>query len=377
MSGPSTRTPIATALCGGVLRGRVRQFFWDACMADVFISYAEEDGQRVRILAQGIESIGYTVWWDRDIVGGARYRDTILTELNRARAVLVLWSPRSVRSDFVEDEAEHAKQAGKFIPLRTPDLDARDIPLGFRSRQTLLVDDFAGIAKALVPNPPGGASSAPKHRRPIDRSRPQELVDAVIAAVLDMRKGGGNVTAASALVGRYGARIVGAFAEVCHECAERRTPRVIFRWPNNVANPVRRILIDLFADPERTSPKVRKPAVPYELEFNWNKQAWENYVVVAVHRQRERAQASGLRASLEDLVGTPENPTHFRKVIEQLLAATPIGQEQVELQCLVRPGGPSLVVFEAALNGGAALITKQEGWRLVRPKFSVIGIAVD
>ena len=33
-------------------------------MADIFISYKREERARIVPLAQALESLGYTVWWD-------------------------------------------------------------------------------------------------------------------------------------------------------------------------------------------------------------------------------------------------------------------------------------------------------------------------
>ena len=39
-------------------------------MADVFISYASEDRDRVRPLAEALLSRGFNVWWDRSLSAG-------------------------------------------------------------------------------------------------------------------------------------------------------------------------------------------------------------------------------------------------------------------------------------------------------------------
>ena len=36
-------------------------------MADVFISYASEDRERVKPIVGSIEDAGFSVWWDRRI----------------------------------------------------------------------------------------------------------------------------------------------------------------------------------------------------------------------------------------------------------------------------------------------------------------------
>ena len=118
-------------------------------MADAFISYAREDRQIAERLTIWLAGIGYRVWWDRNLIAGARVSHAILEQLNLARVVFVIWSRHSVDSVFVEDEARVGSDAGKLIPLRTADLAVDQIPLGFRGYHTEFVNDFDGIARAL------------------------------------------------------------------------------------------------------------------------------------------------------------------------------------------------------------------------------------
>ena len=118
-------------------------------MADIFISYKSEERALPEALASDLRAAGYSVWWDVDLVGGAAFRAQILEKLNAARAVIVIWTPASVQSEFVLDEADHAKQQGKLIPVRLPELDPRHIPLGHRQAQTCLLSERPRILGAL------------------------------------------------------------------------------------------------------------------------------------------------------------------------------------------------------------------------------------
>ncbi|NOX96384.1 MAG: TIR domain-containing protein, partial [Alphaproteobacteria bacterium] len=42
-------------------------------MPDIFISYARADRDRIEMLSSALERKGYSVWWDRDIAGGAEF----------------------------------------------------------------------------------------------------------------------------------------------------------------------------------------------------------------------------------------------------------------------------------------------------------------
>lgn len=136
-------------------------------MADIFISYSQADRQTAHELAGFLESCGYDVWWDYDLVGGIQFRAQIRQQLEKARAAIVIWTPRSVESEWVIDEAEDAKSVKKLLPVRTPDLDFKAIPLGFRQLQTDPVDKPDRILKALdelgvkPSNPPAQPGAAP------------------------------------------------------------------------------------------------------------------------------------------------------------------------------------------------------------------------
>lgn len=118
-------------------------------MSDVFISYARADRDAVKALAAALEGYGYSVWWDRMLVGGSRFRSVILEQLNLARAVLVVWSKDSVKSHFVEDEAERARQVNKLIPVLSKNFDVASIPLGFGGYHAPLIDEFHRIIESL------------------------------------------------------------------------------------------------------------------------------------------------------------------------------------------------------------------------------------
>ena len=106
-------------------------------MADIFISYARHDREKIELLAEALIANGLSVWWDRQIGGGAEFSQIIETELCEAKTVIVAWSQHSVGSHWVRDEAEFARGLHKLLPLS---LDGVLPPLGFRQLHAI---DFA------------------------------------------------------------------------------------------------------------------------------------------------------------------------------------------------------------------------------------------
>lgn len=97
-------------------------------MADVFVSYKKEDQNRVQTIIEGLRASGIDVWWDQDIPAGAPWDETITTQLETAKCVVVVWSTLSVTAPFVKEEAGRAKARGVLVPVRIHDVEP---PIGF------------------------------------------------------------------------------------------------------------------------------------------------------------------------------------------------------------------------------------------------------
>lgn len=102
-------------------------------MADVFISYANEDRDLAGELARALDACGWSVWWDRKIIAGQSFDQAIEHELETAKSVVVLWSKHSIASEWVRNEAAAAAERGVLIPTL---IDNVKLPLEFRHKQT-------------------------------------------------------------------------------------------------------------------------------------------------------------------------------------------------------------------------------------------------
>ena len=98
-------------------------------MAQVFLSYAREDRARAVRIADAMEGAGHQVWWDRRIDAGSRFSAEIAEALKAADVVVVLWSPASIDSVWVQDEAAFGRDHGRLVPAMLGPIEP---PLGFR-----------------------------------------------------------------------------------------------------------------------------------------------------------------------------------------------------------------------------------------------------
>ncbi len=86
-------------------------------MTDVFISYSRDDRNKVRLIAHGLAAEGFAVWWDPEIRPGKKWNDAIRRALDNAAAVVTVWSPKSVKSDWVVAETQHGHARKAFVPV--------------------------------------------------------------------------------------------------------------------------------------------------------------------------------------------------------------------------------------------------------------------
>ena len=108
-------------------------------MADVFLSYAREDAERVQDFVAHLERFGWTVWWDDRIRAAAEFDEVIERELDLASCVIVVWSRSSIGSGWVRAEASAADEQGKLVPVRFES----DVipPLRFRQLNTATLEN--------------------------------------------------------------------------------------------------------------------------------------------------------------------------------------------------------------------------------------------
>lgn len=117
---------------------------------DVFISYKREDAAFASELEQFLTSHGFDVFRDTTRLEIADHIDIALpAALQKAAAVVVLWSDRAVKSPWVNKEANYAAVAGKYLPVLLPGFDAGKLPADFRDIHALRFDAVSPDCKPL------------------------------------------------------------------------------------------------------------------------------------------------------------------------------------------------------------------------------------
>jgi TolB-like protein len=100
---------------------------------DIFLSYNREDSAVAKLFANEFVQEGLEVWWDQTLRSGETYDEVTEAALRAAKAVVVLWSPRSVVSHWVRAEATIAHRAKTLIPAT---IEPCDKPVMFELTQT-------------------------------------------------------------------------------------------------------------------------------------------------------------------------------------------------------------------------------------------------
>jgi TolB-like protein len=113
-------------------------------MPDIFLSYNREDQATARRFAEAFAAEGLDVWWDTTLRAGEAYDEVTETALRTAKAVVVLWSPRSVVSRWVRAEATLADRNKTLLPVT---IEPCERPIMFELTQTADLTGWDGGAK--------------------------------------------------------------------------------------------------------------------------------------------------------------------------------------------------------------------------------------
>jgi TolB-like protein/Tfp pilus assembly protein PilF len=114
-----------------------------ARVTDIFLSYNREDQTRAKVFAEAFEAQGFKVWWDVGLRTGEAYDQVTEKALKTAKAVIVLWSKKSVESRWVRAEATLADRNKTLVPCMVEHCER---PIMFELTQTAELSHWTGDA---------------------------------------------------------------------------------------------------------------------------------------------------------------------------------------------------------------------------------------
>jgi|JI10StandDraft_1071094.scaffolds.fasta_scaffold19946_2 formylglycine-generating enzyme required for sulfatase activity len=110
-------------------------------MPDVFVSYNREDLPIAQRVVDGLVHEGLNVWLDMELKAGENYDEITEERLRGAKAVVVLWSSRSVKSRWVRAEATIGQRKSTLVPAMIEECDR---PVMFELVQTTDLSKWEG-----------------------------------------------------------------------------------------------------------------------------------------------------------------------------------------------------------------------------------------
>ncbi len=110
-------------------------------MNDIFLSYSRDDQVIARRFAEAFGREGLSVWWDQTLNAGEAYDEVTEKALLEAKAVVVLWSKKSVVSRWVRAEATQAERNKTLVPAM---IEPCTRPIMFELTQTADLSNWKG-----------------------------------------------------------------------------------------------------------------------------------------------------------------------------------------------------------------------------------------
>lgn len=113
-------------------------------MGKVFISYKQEERERMRPIADGLRALDVDVWFDEKLEPDRSFTEEIEGLVKEASAQIVCWSPEAVKSEWVRGEAEKGRQRGVLIAVM---IEFCDLPAPFNMHHAEDLVGWAGNVK--------------------------------------------------------------------------------------------------------------------------------------------------------------------------------------------------------------------------------------
>jgi TolB-like protein/Flp pilus assembly protein TadD len=161
---------------------------------DIFLSYNREDVAVAQAYRDAFAREGLDVWWDATLRSGETYDEVTEAALRGAKAVVVLWSPRSVASRWVRAEATIAERNKTLMPVT---IELCDRPVMFELTQTADLAHWKGEAEDKA-----WLAFLGDVRRRVGRGGPEPVESAAPAPASAPDRGGAPIVAVLPLAHR-------------------------------------------------------------------------------------------------------------------------------------------------------------------------------
>lgn len=125
----------------------------DAEKFDIFLSYSRKDTSEAMLLKSAIQSLGYSVFYDQDVLeGDSNWRRTIARNIDCCSAIVFLRTENSVLSKWcqkevnIADESERTILPVAFLRDQAHLPNSEELKLTLQPLQTTCISDFSTIA---------------------------------------------------------------------------------------------------------------------------------------------------------------------------------------------------------------------------------------
>lgn len=143
-------------------------------MAHAFLSYSSRDADVADRLVADLRGHGVEVWYDKDLRAGERWEPMLADQLRRADAVIVLITPASLQSNWVEMEWSTALgRSARVVPVLVNGVRPHDLPEPLRELVAVFLDqDYReGVRKLAASIKQLAGSTAPPAAEAVDIDR--------------------------------------------------------------------------------------------------------------------------------------------------------------------------------------------------------------
>ena len=153
-------------------------------MGHIFISYSHEDTTYAHALAENLQSLGFETWIDERLDYGSQWPQELQKQLDSCSAFILIMSPRSYESEWVQSELQRARR--KLKPIFPLLLEGDEPWLSVESTQYYDVrgnaypdsEFYSDLKKAMAPNSaaqvpvdPGGSARTSLTKASSQRNR--------------------------------------------------------------------------------------------------------------------------------------------------------------------------------------------------------------